>query len=207
MTPPKFLGFYWTLPVPWAGFQSLPNDVDAAAKQSHTIRYQRDRVRRWVKDEGGILVAEEVFLELAPDRGSDQIVHELDRALNRCRKERATLVLVDFAEVFGWRRHGSLWDRLQNSLMPHIPLDPAPIFIDGVEFDPVDHFRLWRDIEHAHAEAKSNRKADLAKVIGQLAAEHESHVALTEELNARGVTTPTGKQWTDDNLRKFLKSA
>ena len=32
------VGFYWTLPVPWAGFVELPEDIDAAAKASRTIR-------------------------------------------------------------------------------------------------------------------------------------------------------------------------
>ena len=56
----RFLGLYWTLPVPWAGFTQLPKDVGAAAKLSRTIAYQRERVRRWVAEEGGDLVAEEV---------------------------------------------------------------------------------------------------------------------------------------------------
>ena len=39
------VGFYWTLPVPWAGFTDLPKDIDAAVKASRTIRYQVQRVR------------------------------------------------------------------------------------------------------------------------------------------------------------------
>ncbi len=42
----RFLGLYWTLPVPWAGFTSLPKDAKAAAAQSRTIAYPRERVRR-----------------------------------------------------------------------------------------------------------------------------------------------------------------
>ena len=42
----RAVGFYWTLPVPWAGFTDLPTDVDEAAAQSRTIRYQRDLIRR-----------------------------------------------------------------------------------------------------------------------------------------------------------------
>ena len=34
------VGFYWTLPVPWAGFTHLPDAVEAAAKASQTIRSQ-----------------------------------------------------------------------------------------------------------------------------------------------------------------------
>lgn len=77
----NFIGLYWTLPVPWAGFVNLPDDPDAAAAASRTIRYQVERVRRWVKDQKGTLVAERVFLELQPDRGSEQIVPEIDRLL------------------------------------------------------------------------------------------------------------------------------
>ena len=68
----NYIGFYWTLPVPWAGFRDLPNDADEASGLSRTIRYQRDRVRRWVKEEKGELIDETVFLETEPDRGSDR---------------------------------------------------------------------------------------------------------------------------------------
>lgn len=104
----SFIGFYWTLPVPWAGFSHLPRDVDAAAAKSRTIRYQRDRVRRWVRDEPGELSAEEVFLELAPDRGSEHVLPLIDKLLDRCRSQSARLVLVDFSVAYGWRRHGPI---------------------------------------------------------------------------------------------------
>ena len=71
------VGFYWTLPVPWAGLVSLPNEIDEAAKVSRTIRYQRDLVRRYATDEGYRLVHEELFLEIEPDRGSDLILEPL----------------------------------------------------------------------------------------------------------------------------------
>lgn len=56
--------------MPWAGLTALPADIEAAAKASRTIHYQRDRVRRWVAEEKDALVDEAVFLELAPDRGT-----------------------------------------------------------------------------------------------------------------------------------------
>jgi hypothetical protein len=49
----RFVGFYWTLPIPAVGFTSLPKDVGAAAAASKTIRYQRERIRRWVADQKG----------------------------------------------------------------------------------------------------------------------------------------------------------
>lgn len=37
-----FIGFYWTLPVPWAGFTKLNlSNIDKAAEQSRTIALQR----------------------------------------------------------------------------------------------------------------------------------------------------------------------
>lgn len=201
----KFIGFYWTLPVPWAGFNALPKGVDEAAEKSITIRYQRDRVRRWVNAQPGELITEEVFLELAPDRGTDMIIPEIDRLLSRCRKESATLVLVDFSEAYGWRRHGPLWDRLAQTEFC-MPLDPSAIMMDGAEFDPAIHFRTWREIEYSHAAAKPDRKADLADAIGQLSDEHTTDRSLAKALNESGLSTPTGKPWTADNLRKFLKT-
>ena len=205
MTKAKYIGFYWTLPVPWAGFTELPKDVDEAAGKSVTIRYQRDYVRRWVKDERGELIAEEVFLELAPDRGTDMIIPEIDRLLSRCREESTKLVLVNFSDYFGWRPHGPLWDRLGKEDFCE-PLDPIPISMDGAEFDPVHHFRTWREIEYSHAAAKSDRKADLADAIDQLSEEHMTNHSLAKALNESGQSTPTGKLWTADNLRKFLKT-
>ena len=63
--------------------------------KSLTIRYQCELVRRWVKDEGGELVAEEVLLELEPDRWSEHHRHELSRAFETRRNGKAILVLVD----------------------------------------------------------------------------------------------------------------
>ena len=202
----KFFGFYWTLPVNWTGFQSLPRNVDEAADASRTIRYQRDYVRRWVKDTGGVLIGERAFLELQPDRGTPHISTDVDRVLNKCRDEDAALVIVDFASTFGWRRHGPLWERLRSSQTPYEVLDPAPIMIDGEEFDPVAHFRAWREIEHARAQDKPDRKAALADTIAQLSPEHASLEGIAAALNEIGKTTTTGKPWTADNLRKFLKS-
>lgn len=39
----SYIALAWTRPVPWAGFASLSTDIDVAAGQSRTIRYQRDR--------------------------------------------------------------------------------------------------------------------------------------------------------------------
>ncbi len=89
MTARRYIGFYWTRPVPWAGFTALPRDANDAAKMSMTVRYQRERVWRWVRDERGELIAEEAFIEVAPDRGTKHIVPEVDRLLRICREQEA----------------------------------------------------------------------------------------------------------------------
>lgn len=198
-----YIGFYWTLPVPWAGFTSLPADPDAAAQASRTIRYQVERVRRWVKDEGGRLIAEQVFLELAPDRGSEQIVPTIDRLIAKARRRGAKLVLVDFAEAFQWRRHGALWDRLDDS-RACTRLDPAPLFLDGKEFDPVQHFRGWRQLDEAHVAAKPEMRAALVEAATALRDEGGTYAAVAAQLNANGDLTPSGRKWTADNVRKLL---
>jgi hypothetical protein len=200
----RFIGFYWTLPVPWAGFRDVPKDVDAAAELSQTIRYQRDRVRSWVKSEKGTMTHEEVFVDLQPDRGTEQVVPVIDRLLTRCAAEHAELVLVDFSDAFGWRRHGPLWDRLGNGKLC-TQLDPAPITIDGVSFDPVGHFRAWRELEEAHASSKSARKDTVMQAVEGLLSDNPSMKALAQSLNEAGHRTPNDKPWTEDNLRKFLK--
>jgi len=38
----RYVGFYWTLPIPSVGFLKLSDDPDVAATQSKTIKYQRE---------------------------------------------------------------------------------------------------------------------------------------------------------------------
>ena len=198
-----YIGFYWTLPVPWAGFTALPSDPDAAAKASRTIRYQLERVRRWVKDDGGRLVAEEVFLELAPDRGTGEIVPVIDRLIAKAHAQGAKLVLVDFSDAFQWRRHGALWDRLADRRVCE-RLDPTPIFLDGKAFDPVQHFRSWRQLDQAHAAARPAVRAALAGTARSLRDDGSTYAAIAAQLNASGDLTPNGRKWTADNVRKLL---
>ena len=125
----RFVGFYWTLPLPHLGFTKLPKDVEAAAAASRTVRYQRERVQRHVAEQDGELVHEAVWIELAPDRGSPYVEAELREALDRCREARAELLYVDFAERHGWRPHQQLktcLDALAGDAVHHRPLDPDP---------------------------------------------------------------------------------
>lgn len=205
MTDEKYFGFYWALPVPWAGFRKLPAEIDAAAAQSRTIRYQRDFVRRWVKEEGRTLIDERAFLEVQADRASAHVTPEIDRVIRKCRAENATIILVDFSQAFGWRPHGPLWDRLRQPGVRFQALYPDPKILDGEEFDPVEHFRSWRHIEAAKIDSEAAREKDVAHTISELTQEQSTFKDLAEALNQRGVPTVNGKPWSVANLRKFIK--
>jgi hypothetical protein len=199
-----YIGFYWTLPVPWAGHQTLPQDVDEAALKSLTIRYQRECARQWVKENKGQLIDERVFMELAPDRGTEHIVPEVERALKRCREVGACLLVVDMAASYGWRSHPHLDEVLHDNEEDCERLYPSEIMIDGHRFDPVEHFRKWREAQHAFSEIKAERMARAKEAAEALFPSHSNLASLAEALNAEGHRTASGKLWSKDSLRKTL---
>ena len=212
----RFVGFYWTLPLPHLGFTKLPKDVEAAAKASRTIRYQRERVQRHVAEQDGELVHEAVWMELAPDRGSPYVEAELREALDRCREAGAELLYVDFAERHGWRPHQQLktcLDALAGDAVHHRPLDPDPIVIGGRRFDPVEHFRRWQKRMAERGSPAERRREVLERIIAAAAERlppavpRPDYAAISEMLNRKGVQTTTGRQWSPDNLRLFLRAA
>jgi hypothetical protein len=79
-----FVGFYWTLPVNWTGFRSLPKDVEEAAAKSRTIRYQMERVRKHVDENAGELVGEFTFMDVRPDRATDAVQEALSPTCKLC---------------------------------------------------------------------------------------------------------------------------
>lgn len=199
----NFLAFYWTLPVKWAGFTQLPKTADEAAKASWTIRYQVERVRRWVKTEKGTLLREVVFMDTRPDRGTDAIQSEIGKLLAEANKKNAELVLVDFAQAFGWRPHGPLFDMIGDA-KNCVLLPPEPIRIDDEVYDPVDHFRQWREIEYVRQSEKVDLKQAALATMTELKADGASFAAIAIRLNDMGVTTLNGRTWTADNVRKFM---
>jgi hypothetical protein len=203
----RFVGFYWTLPAPFAKFTVLPDDIDAAAEKSTTIRYQRERVRRWVKEEKGALRAERAFLELAPDRGTPEGATAVDAAITVARAEDAELVLVDFGEAFGWRTHPALRRRLETSGHPFIMLSPEPVILDGKRFDPITHFRTWGETWKRFRASKEARKGAVLAALGTLPMEEMTYVEMAASLNDARISTVSGKSRTKETLRKFLKHA
>lgn len=198
-----YLAFYWTLPVNWAGFTALPNDADEAAKASRTIRYQVERVRRWVKDEKGPLLHEAVFMETRPDRGTDAIQTEIRKLLTEAEQKQAELVLVDFAQAFGWRPHGPLF-KMISAAGNCVLLPPEPALIDGKWWNPVEHFRAWREVEIAHQMSKDELKDATLSTVTDLRTDGASYASIAGHLNDMGMKTVNGRTWTADNVRKFM---
>ncbi|MFQ6756838.1 hypothetical protein [Cereibacter sphaeroides] len=124
----RHVGFYWTRPVFWAGFRQLDPSPEIAAGQSRTIRYQRALVRQWAGRVGAEIVEEVVAMEIAPDRASPALLGDLERALGIAAQKAARLVLVDFADAHGWRRHGPLWDRMAHE--DHALISPEPLDLE-----------------------------------------------------------------------------
>jgi hypothetical protein len=142
----KFVGFYWTLPVPAAGFISLSGEAEIAAQQSRTICYQREVIKAYVADESGILVQEVVFMDVRPDRATGAIQTYVERAARLCRQHGATLLYVDFQDLCGWRPHRFRNLAIEREAVPYVPVWPIEesIIIHGKPFKPQEHFRCSR---------------------------------------------------------------
>ena len=194
------VGFYWTLPVPWAGFARLPKEIDEAAKVSRTIRYQRDLIRRYARDEGYRLVHEEVFLEVEPDRGSELILTPLRKI---CEAENAVLLFVDFWEVARWRAHWTMADWLRREKIEMQPIAPREILMDGKLFDPHAHFRAWREKQWDWTKKKRERTARACGRARELREQGHSYRKIADALNKEQLPSPTGRPWTADNIRKL----
>ncbi|MGD9510890.1 MAG: hypothetical protein AB7I59_01010 [Geminicoccaceae bacterium] len=198
------VGFYWTLPVPWAGFTRLPADIDAAAQASRTIRYQRELVRRYAARFDFRLVHEGVFLEVEPDRGSPYILAALAAVASDCRTHSADLLVVDFSEAQGWRSHPPMQDWCAAQGIGLVPVWPDEIELDGAPFDPVEHFRQWRQRQKDWSAAKLERGRHARLRAMQLRQQGLSYRSTAEILNQECFLSLTGRPWTADNLRKLL---
>lgn len=199
MTQQAYVGIYWTRPVPRAGFVSLSADVDIAAGQSLTIRYQRDLARRHVRLAHGTMIREIALLELAPDRASPEAVVAVGRLVEMSTGD-AIFLTINFAHEVNWRPHRFLWAALPPDRMQALPPDPIPI--DGKPFDPRLHFRAWHADDEAHRAGKEDHRA---RVIAALAHRQDgSWAGKADHLNGLGLLTHGGRHWTSNNLRKFL---
>lgn len=200
-----YVGFYWTLPVFWSGFRSLPTDVEAASAKSRTIRYQRERVRRHVADQAGRLTDEMVFIDVRTDRGTPVVLETLERARTLCTTRGASLLYVEFAQAHHWRRHPAL----QNFLHEHafaVGLSPDPIGIDGRLFDPIQHFQNWRRRDTSEtAKRRRNAMRALVALADQVPVGPGRYALIASTLNERQIPTKTGLPWSSENVRVALR--
>lgn len=201
-----FAGFYWTLPVNWIGFRRLPEDVGEAAAKSRTIRYQRELCRRHVAIEGGQMVQESAFLDIRPDRPTHALVEAMGRADKQASRLGATLLYVNFEEA-------QLWRRLPSAMKPHLDRwhgihpDRDTVTIDDKPFDPVAHFRRWRELEESQRHTRRERATDgLERAIRQIPDGPGRTAQIAKYLNGLQIGSLTGKPWTGENVRKFMKA-
>lgn len=191
----NYFGIYWTYPVRWVGLTRFEG-VEHAATVSRTIRYQRAQILRHAASQKRAVLAEAAFLENAADRGTIEVAEEIAAAVRK--RPDLTPILIDFAEPSGWRRHHELRERMISAGAEFLPAEPA--FLDGQQFDPIQHFRSWAERWADHAGAKEeHRETILAALKGVPPTGRATY------LNSLGLLTHTGKEWTTDNLRKFLK--
>lgn len=200
----KAVGFYWTLPVPWAGFQELPEDVDAAAGISQTIAFQRALTRRYAKENGMELVHETALLELRPDGGSKEIDGPLKAVAKICREQDAVMLYTDFAEIKQWRGNQPMMAAVHELGIKAEPVAVSSVFLDGREFHPHRHFADWRERQTAWTEGKSARVAAARARALELKAAGMRNPDIAHKLNDEDLRSATGKRWTADSLRKTL---
>ena len=202
-----FVGFYWTLPVPHRGYRTLPDDVEAAAKRSRTIRYQLDVIRRYVRAEKGHLIKEFAFIELASDRGTDAVAATLEQVAALCTTHDARLVYVDFSDHHAWRPHTFMRCYLEEHAVPREhPLPSDPVMMDGRKFDPAKHFSAWRQRHGEETRALRERaEAEIVATVDRLPEGSGRHAAAAADLNRRGIRTTRGGSWTAEGVRKAYK--
>ena len=200
----SYIGVYWTLPVNWAGFRDLPPDVDAAAAASRTIRYQRERVRGWVREQGGTLLGEVAFMDTRTDRATDAVRDVLCRAAPVYAGKGATLLAVHFHEVHHWRHNPFLHAAAEELELAVIGLSPDPLTIGGEVFDPARHFATWRAEDgSAMARLRLDAHKGLIAALAEVPDGNGRWQAVAVLLNGRRVRTIRGGSWTAANVRKL----
>ena len=198
------VGFYWTLPVPWAGFTRLPADIEDAAAASKTIGYQRAAIREYAQKAGYRIVHEEIFLEIEPDRGSDLILGPLAKVERICRRNNATLLFVEFADFQGWRSHNPMHEWSCLTMINVEPVSAVPLRVEGRIFDPYAHFRGWRRTQREWTEEKSQRSSHARNRAHVLKSSGLNSREIAQRLNDEGLRSLSGKPWSGESLRKFL---
>lgn len=220
----KWIALYWTLAVPWAGHTELSPDANQAATESKTIQYQQRLVRHWVKP--GHLIDEVTFMERDAFRPSEKIIGVLERIAARCRQEGAGLVYVRFGGQYRVRYHSELENWIKYNLIKagipciHIDAegeeDPAEWTEDQLNtynpkqlypgvIDPFAHFRAWKAAHKVHKSQLPDHIKKVAGIISELRRLKLTLSQIAANLNERNLFSTTGRPWTSESLRKFMK--
>ena len=199
-----WVGIYWTLPVNWAGFRDLAPAVEAAAAASRTIRYQRERVRRHVREQGSRLIEEIAFMDTRPDRATDAVRDVLRRHGPALAEVRPTLLTVRFDQAHGWRPNPFIRLAADELGLSLVSLPPDPVVIDGMVFDPARHFAAWRRRdESAMARLRFEAAEGLRTAMAATPYGPGRWATVAKRLNATGTRTIRGGSWTAENVRKL----
>ncbi|TXM65240.1 hypothetical protein FV226_25325 [Methylobacterium sp. WL12] len=204
----NYIGLYWTLPVTWKRFYYLPDDLDPAAARSTTIRYQRERVRRWVDTDGapGELVDHIHYIDVRPDRATDVGIGYLASVVDQLRSKERTLVYVDFADGTPWRPQRALKKYLFENDLDHESIQPDRVPLDGKpDFDIIKHFADWKLRHGEHQERHQRALSELFAAAASVPAGSNRYAAIAEMLHDRREGTTTGKMWTAANVEQQLR--
>lgn len=204
----KAIAFYWTFSIPWAGFTHVPyRDADAAAERSRTIKYQRDLIRGYADREGYELIAERAFVDSSPDRGTDKINSRIADISNLCKQNNASLMTVDFTGDIARRKHNHLIYSIEKSGVICVQVAHHNDIVSLDEFDPAKHFKKKREEnrERSNNSRRNERIALSLEIIKDAAANGLTLGKIADFMNSNGFFTPTGRSWSDDNVRKFIK--
>jgi hypothetical protein len=230
----KWIALYWTLSVPWAkdkdgpnGHKKLSEDAKIAAQQSKTIQYQQALVHREIKLAKRQLIGEVTYKDRDAFRPSEEIRDVLGRIALRCRDEGAGFVYVRFggpyrvryyAELENWVKftakssgikfhfidakdhgNGSEWDQDENDT--HQPKQHYSGLIDIFA-----HFRAWKAAGQDRKDGSEPQMRKIIEVVSELRSRGETFSQVAAQLNSEEIYSTTGKRWTAEGLRKFVKN-
>jgi hypothetical protein len=173
---------------------------------------------------GGKPIKEFAFLEIRDDRGSSYIRKAIEEAADFAKRERATLLYVEFGldrkmssarwhpeiKRFIESRYGSgSWDRSTSDGNEdrYLALMPEPIPMDGIdEFDPFEYFAERRYENLVGAAAMRSQAMDaLRKAMRELPPGPALAYRIAMELNRNSTKTANGRSWTGPTVSKAIQ--
>lgn len=197
----RFVAFYWTRPVFWAGFRHGFKSITDAYEKSATIRYQVARLEKYKSDVSGQIFDRFAFMEISSHTASKEFADEFKTTVvAAAHRHSAQILFVNFKETDGWRAHQFL-DQILADEELCMPVPPCPVG----DFDPARHFAMWR----ARSESEGAKRRELALQELAVAYEHYRHsrgkwVLIRDHLNERKFLSFGGRVWSAANAEKVF---